>query len=140
MIFFSRKNKHHTIPVIFVLMIGMVLFSCNYDKSGINPCNSVDSAAISFRNQIIPLLHSKCSIPGCHDGGSAGGHLDLTDSIAYSQLHKPGSGYIDSLNATNSIVYKRLNSNTQRMPPTGKLSVCDIRMVLKWIQEGAANN
>lgn len=128
------------IPVIFILLTGIIFFSCRNDKIEGSPCNSSVPASVSFSGNLLPIFRAYCSIPGCHSGGSPTGNLNLEDPVAYSQLLHPGSGYVDTLNPSFSVVYIQMTSSSQPMPPTGKLEACKIEMVLRWIQQGARNN
>ncbi|MEJ7589085.1 MAG: hypothetical protein WKI04_16130 [Ferruginibacter sp.] len=63
-----------------VLLVSIPLFagSCYYDKEELlypgnnQPPNCATSPA-SFNADVLPLLLSKCAIPGCHDGAASGG-------------------------------------------------------------------
>jgi len=132
------KNIHYyilkrAIPII----VGIALFSCIHQ--GNDTCLT-NPSAISFSNDIIPLLNTNCSISGCHSGGNPTGKLNLEAANAYTSLHKPGSGYLDTLNATNSIIYIQMTSSSQPMPPSGQLDICKKDLILKWIKQGAKNN
>lgn len=72
----------------------------------------------------------------CH---SSGGQVpNLTAANAYTQLMS--LGYVDTTNAEGSTLYLRMNSSTNPMPPSGKLSDDKINKVLAWIKQGAQNN
>jgi hypothetical protein len=96
--------------------------------------------SVSFSTDIVPLFNTYCNISGCHSGSSPEGNFNLESSIAYMELMKPGTGYIDTVTPGFSVLYTQLISVSQPMPPTGKLDDCRIEMVLKWIEQGAKNN
>lgn len=74
---------------------------------------------------------SECAGSGCHEGTAA---PNLTTGKAYTNL--VDGAYVDTLNAEQSILYLKLNSN---MPPGGKLPAGDIAKILLWIKQGAQN-
>ena len=130
--------------VVSVLLIGgtaITISSCSKDKKEL-PCNkSLVKDSISFNKDLTAsVFHLHCSLSGCHSGGRPAGNLNLEDSVAYSQLMKNGSGYIDTLNPNYSLLYIQMNSDAPTMPPSGKLDDCTINAVLQWIKEGAKNN
>ena len=64
--------------------------------------------------------------------------MDFTH--AYQQLSKKGSGYIDTLQPTFSILYGVLTSTNNPMPPAGTLAPCDIELIRKWMEQKGRNN
>lgn len=133
-------NIEKVIPLVFLLYCGITFFSCTYKKENNDPCQSTVPDSVSFKRDLIPLFSGNCIASGCHSGGSPAGHLNLEPSLAYAQLSKSGSGYLNVANPTHSLLYSQLNSSSQPMPPTGKMEVCKINLVLKWIEQGAQNN
>jgi hypothetical protein len=126
------------IPVVCLWAAGM--FSrCTKDVGRIKPiCNIPET--VSFSRDIIPLFQKNCSISGCHNSTSKTGNLNLEINVAYSSLMKSGSGYIDTINPNYSLLYSQMTSASNPMPPTGKLSNCDISLVFSWIEQKARNN
>ncbi len=66
----------------------------------------------------------------CHSAVNPKGKLNLEAANTYTSLHKSGSGYIDTLNATNSIIYIQMTSASQPMPPCGQLDICKKDLIL----------
>lgn len=60
--------------------------------------------------------------------------------MAYEQLSKEGTGYLNTDVPNHSILYTQLNSLSLPMPPEGKLDQCSIELILKWLEQGALNN
>ena len=127
-------------PIVFLTMVGIAFSSCSSDKLEIAPCASEIPATVSFQKNILPLFHATCSLSGCHTGAFPQAHLNLDDSVAYSQLWKPGKGYVDTINPNFSVLYTRLTDVNRPMPPAGRLDACKIQLILKWIQQGGLNN
>lgn len=105
------------------------LNSCYYDNfKELNPegaltttSNCDTAAAISYTNQIVPIINNACL--GCHNPGSG----DLSN-------HASVQAY-----ATSGNLYNRVS--TGNMPQGGpKLSDCDIAKIKKWADAGAPNN
>jgi len=89
--------------------------------------------SVSFSVDIVPLLESECAISGCHVTGLVA--PDLTPANSYDQLTL--LGYVDTTNAEESILYKRIIKD---MPPSGLMTQEEIAYVLAWIEQGAQNN
>jgi hypothetical protein len=49
-------------------------------------CSCAGSSAVSFKNDIAPLLETACSAAGCHSGAKPKEGLALQASVAYSEL------------------------------------------------------
>ncbi len=113
--------------------------SCTYDVAEKSTCTDIPDS-VSFSANVIPILNNNCSIPSCHSGIEPTGNLNLEDAVAYQNLWRNGSGYLDTVNANHSILYTQLVSSTLPMPPTGPLDSCNINLILKWIDQGAKNN
>src|SRR5438270_76179 len=111
-------------PLVFLLATGIAFYSCTQDKKEIGPCSGEIPPTVSFSKNLIPLFHANCSLSGCHSGSSPQGHLNLEDSSAFSELMKPGKGYINTGNPTFSFLYSQMTSATTPMPPSGLLSAC----------------
>jgi hypothetical protein len=142
----NKQNKitfnlyHKMETLIMLLTIVSVFHNCSYENESSYYCNPPIPDIISFQNNVLPLIRDNCSLPACHSGGSPTGNLNLEDSLAYTSLSKPGSGYLNLVNPTKSLLYSQMISSSTPMPPTGLLDSCKINLVLKWIQQGAKNN
>jgi len=84
----------------------------------------------------VPIFTTECAIPTCHVNG--GPPPNLIADKAYDELM--GLGYVDTTNAESSILYVRMVSTTNPMPPAGVLPAEQIAYVLAWIEQGALNN
>ncbi|MBK6444999.1 MAG: hypothetical protein IPG90_00725 [Bacteroidetes bacterium] len=132
----SRK----VISAGLIIIVGITFHSCKYDTFENEPCQLKIPDEVSFHADILPVLRENCSTVGCHSGGNPTGHLNLDDSLAYGELSRAGSGYINTNIPTHSLFYSQLISISQPMPPNGKLDDCTIEMILRWIKQGALNN
>lgn len=122
------------------ILIGITAFySCTYEKGEVKVECSLPTT-VSFNQDILPIFNANCSTPGCHTSAANAGSLNLESSIAYSQLLASGSGYVDTITPNFSVLYSKLISSSNPMPPTGKLDDCKIKLVLKWIEQKAKNN
>ncbi|MFN8144451.1 MAG: hypothetical protein U0073_08540 [Bacteroidia bacterium] len=136
----KKYRTRKLIPVILIIVTGVYFQSCYYYHLESRPCQLTEPEQVSFRTDILPVLRTNCSLSGCHSGGSPSGHLNLEDSLAYTELSRSGSGYINTTTPTHSLFYSQLISTSQPMPPTGRLDDCTVHLILKWIQQGALNN
>ncbi len=124
--------------VVFILLISVIVIDLSCTKHVVDPvCTQTLPKTISFSKHILPILNANCNSSDCHSGNSPAGFLDLSSSVAYSKLMKKGSGYVDTINPSNSILYTQITSS---MPPSGKMDPCNIDMILKWIEQKAKNN
>jgi hypothetical protein len=122
-------------------MIVLIFFvaSCTYEKAEPQLLCAAPEI-VSFRKDIQPIFDDHCNTAGCHSGNNPTGNLSLEANIAYDQLTKKSSGYIDTLHPSYSVLYASMNSTGNPMPPNGKLDKCTLDLVLKWIRQKAKNN
>ncbi|MFM7767485.1 MAG: c-type cytochrome domain-containing protein, partial [Bacteroidota bacterium] len=118
----------HEIPQPIVIDDGTGNGTGNGAGSGI-PC---DPDSVYFEQQILPLLVSNCSQPGCHNAGSAQDGVVLT---SYSNLMNTAG-----TNELWEVITE--NDPDKIMPPPSEspLSSAQINLIQTWIQQGAQNN
>ncbi|MBI4529899.1 MAG: hypothetical protein HY709_00100 [Candidatus Latescibacteria bacterium] len=96
---------------------------------------------VSFRQEIQPILNTRCAIVGCHIAPNPANGLDLS---SYANLMKGAGGVrvVIPNDAQNSTIIKRLEGReTPRMPLVGTpLFAEQITLIRKWIDEGAKEN
>ena len=126
----------------FLYIILITLVSCTYDNENSLPAKASQSLpdTVSFHKNVQPIFTSNCDNNGCHAGAIPSNRINLDSTLAYSQLLKSGSGYVDTINPSSSVIYVSIISVSDPMPPGEKLSDYDIQLILKWIQQGAKNN
>lgn len=116
-------------------MTGSVLFvlvfhsSCYFDV--IIPETAKDTEAVSFGNDIQPILNSVCV--SCHNGVVA--VVDLQPGQSYFSLIQ--GGYINVLSPVESDLINKLKENH---PFSGAVTDSEMELILQWIAEGGANN
>ena len=118
--------------LIFFMALGLI--SCYKDV--ILPEVAVDPdgppQAVSFKNEIEPMVNSKCTLSGCHDKG---GHKPwMVTGIAYKEI--VNGGYVNTLVPKSSILYIMINGDMQPYIP----SATDRQKIYDWIRNGAPNN
>lgn len=92
-------------------------------------CNvSVDTANVTFSKSVKPMLDTYCV--GCHKVGAASGSVVLDNYTAVKV-------YVDNQRLFGSMTSQQGYS---AMPPTGKLTDCQLLVVQKWILKGAKND
>ncbi|MBW8049120.1 MAG: hypothetical protein FVQ77_02030 [Cytophagales bacterium] len=125
-----------SMAIISVLIYGT---SCTKDVGPIiiEPSGN-NGPPVSFANDIQPIFNQDCT--GCHDDTHP--KLDLREGFAYGQLLIGGASapYVDTLNAEQSLLYQRVTSPSNPMPPSGALQNFQAQKILKWIEQGAKNN
>lgn len=102
------------------IMEGALHTTCNE-----NDCDSVN---VTFTAGVKPIIENNCI--GCHSGASPEAGLLLTN---YNEVKTAAinNALLDHIQETNWY---------SLMPPSGKLSVCDIAKINKWISDGLPNN
>jgi mono/diheme cytochrome c family protein len=89
---------------------------------------AVDTANVTFSKRINPLLQTNCV--GCHKTGSVSGGV-LLDSYANIKA------YVDNKKMWGAMNYI---TGYSAMPPSQKLTDCQLSVVKKWIDKGAKND
>ena len=118
--------------IAMALAGAMAINSCTHKAPALPP--------VSFSNDIMPIIQANCSINGtCHVGSyNDNGHIDLSDSVAYSTI--TSKGLISISNPTASLMYSEIQTGYMPKAPYGPLSANEITLILQWIQQGAKNN
>jgi mono/diheme cytochrome c family protein len=88
-------------------------------------CDTV--SPITFSGTIWPIMQTSCT--GCHSGASPSGGVSLANYATAAAAAANGS-LMNSLNGTG----------VTKMPPGGSFSVCRIRQVEIWVNNGYLNN
>jgi uncharacterized membrane protein len=93
-------------------------------------CNSgCDTTQFAFAANIKPILSTYCN--GCHSGTSASAGIDLSTYAGVLVVANNGKLYGSVAHLTGYFA----------MPQgAAQLSACQIRIIQKWVQAGAANN
>ena len=123
-----------------LLFATVLLFSCSRNKGLLSQPECPTKAVVLYKTDIQPLFDANCNTASCHSGSDPAGNLDLETGRSYAALNRPGSGYLDSIDPDNSVLYSMMTSASNPMPPQGKLSACDLQLIYQWMSEGARNN
>lgn len=118
------------IGIIFSLLLLCLYVGCtNNNPEKLYPqTGNCDTTKVTFSQDIAPIFKNNCE--SCHSGSqpSGGRLLDSYDAIARTA---------DSGRLIGSIKHE---SDFSAMPPTGKLSTCNIDKITAWINKGKPNN
>jgi hypothetical protein len=124
---------------VFLFMAAWLLGACTFRKEELTvSCDLPET--VSFSRDVLPVFNAHCNTAGCHSGALPTGGLNLEPDQAWDQLHQPGSGYIDTVMPSFSLLYAQMTSVSNPMPPSGHLDSCTQSMILKWIGQKAPNN
>lgn len=123
-------NKTHSLLGISLLLGMLMLSSCYYDNEEelyeyYNQSNPCDTTAVSFADDIMPMIQGNC-ITGCHVAGGTGSGIFEN----YAEV----KAKVDNGSMNNRVVVQR------NMPPSGVLTECQILQMQAWILNGAPNN
>lgn len=112
----------------------LALNACYYDNkedlySNFPKENTCDTLIVGFSQEVLPLITQQCT--GCHNTSSAAAGLVLTNhaTIAAALSNRP------VLNRIN-----RATGDGLLMPPSGKLTPCQIATITAWQNQGLLNN
>ena len=123
---------------VLSLAVSVSLTSCYYDTeeelypdSGSVVC---DTISVSYTNDIVPIMNSKCSTPGCHAGANAAAGIPLETYAGVKE-------YIDADKARfiSSIIWDG-NASTMPKGASTKMIDCNINTIKAWINSGYPNN
>lgn len=118
---------------IFLMMV-TGLTSCYRDV--ILPDAAVDPdgppQSVSFKNDIAPMVNTKCAIAGCHVSGAHKPYMAMGGS--YEAI--VNGGFVNTLIPKQSILYQKINSEMKEYIP----SAVDRQKIYDWIRTGALNN
>ena len=96
-----------------------------YNSSCTSDTASCDAGSPTYSKDIQPVVLTNCL--GCHSGNSAGGGIDLSAYQGVRAVALSGKLY---LSVSQS-------GGAAPMPPSGKLSACDIKKIKVWAEGGA---
>lgn len=120
--------KHFFFATLSLLFISiMTQTACFYDnEQDLYGTATCDTTAVSYATDIRPIIDGNCI--SCH---APGGQQELTPLVTYDDLKR----YTDSQN-----LIERTSGTTSLMPPSGKMSNCNIALIAAWVNAGAPNN
>ncbi len=119
-----------TFSVIFLLATLGSVSGCYYDNSEqlYGTGGTCDSTS-TWSADIQPLIQAQCV--GCHQGASASGGLDLSSHASVQNSALNGS-LLDRI--------QRGAGDPLAMPPSGRLSNCNVAKIRVWERGGALPN
>lgn len=96
-----------------------------------SPC---DPGTVDFKNEVLPLITSKCAMPGCHNSPNGEDGVVLDSYAKIRREVSPGS-------LNNSELWEAITETDpdKMMPPPGspQLTPAEKELIKKWIQQGA---
>lgn len=130
---FKFLNSHITISKLFCVCMLYSFFACTKDKGALiqDPdqnsaqIDSCDTIVYTYNADVRVIINNHCA--SCHGASSSNGFL-----IYYSHLN--------AYALNGSLMGCIKNQGYPLMPPTGKLSDCDIKGIENWVKAGAKND
>jgi hypothetical protein len=130
---FKFIHIHLKIKRLFFIYILYSLSSCTKDKGEfireINhdsvKIDSCDTIIYTYNQEVRSIINTNCVF--CHGASSSNGFL-----IYYS--------HVNAYALNGSLVGSLKGQGHPLMPPTGKLSDCDIKGIENWVKAGAKND
>lgn len=95
----------------------------------------IKDSLVCFERDIMPIFRANCALSGCHSDINPEDDLPLT---SYSKIMKK----IKPFNTSDSKIFKVITRNDDEImppPPYSKLTIEQIEIIRKWINEGANN-
>ena len=94
--------------------------------------------AVSFKNDIQPILNATCAVPGCHVGNRPDGGLNQETYDNFKNGGRTGPAFIPG-DGRNSLVVRKIDGGgmPRRRPP---LNRDQIQLFIDWIDAGAEDN
>ena len=131
------KNRKKILKhiLIFGLCLSPVLWMNSCEWTQLDEVQISENDTVSFANEIIPIFNNSCNMGGCHPAN--GISPDLSPENAYFNLDL--LQMIDTVAPEESVLYKRMISTSDPMPPAGVLDY-DSKLILNWIKQGALDN
>ncbi len=97
---------------------------------------AVEGATVSFANDILPIIESRCI--GCHGGDRTEEGLDLKAHASIMAGSSNGPVIVPG-DAENSLLVEMVA--TQKMPKRGpKLTPPQVQLITDWVNQGALDN
>ena len=122
--------------LIILIAVAFIGISCSKENiedlrasQNIGPVqDSCITSDLTFQNNIKSILSTNCGTSGCHAGPNGNGGLDLNTYTSAQRIAADGE------------MIGRIEGRTgPLMPPSGKLSDCEIEKIESWIADGAPN-
>ena len=117
--------------LFFLVSILPLISSCSYDSEEVL-YGLCDTEVISYADIIEPIIQTNCN-SGCHFGENPTGALSL-DSYEAVKSNAENAGYNGLINRIER------TSGSEAMPPSGRLTQCQIDQIIAWVAQGALNN
>ena len=95
--------------------------------------NGNEPASGIFLEDVLEIIDGNCL--ECHAGLTAEAGLDLSTDFCGSVMT---GGIVIPENPDSSLLYLRMRSPSDPMPPSGRLPTADLDVVRQWILDGAA--
>jgi len=125
------KLRHSCVMLVSACAWVLSVQSCVDHKLPSRDGLSCSGEAVSYADDILPIINTKCAIVGdggCHNGGN-GADRDWRD-FSLVQSH--------AMEIKNRIT--RTPGTAGYMPKIGSLSDEQIRLISCWVDQGAQNN
>ncbi len=121
-----KKIKSFFLSMLFAFAVN--ISGCYYDvEEELYPAssntNNCDTVVPTYSQKIAPLIASNCAASGCHVANGQSPNF---------------STYQNVLASVGRIKARAVTEKT--MPPSGPLTVCDVKALQQWIDAGAKND
>jgi hypothetical protein len=114
--------------LIRIALLSLALIGMCCRDNNIEPEIPVE---VSFASDILTIFFSNCALSGCHDGSGQFSLKTYSEIVANVVPGMP----------SQSKIYKAISGGGSiSMPPSGQLSNQQIKLIEKWIIDGAQQN
>ncbi len=127
-----RFPTGHFLRLLLIALLTHLLIGVH-----LSPCLAQTTAKIDFAKQIQPIFEKHCI--ECHGDSEPEGGLRLTQRDGAFVDGDSGSAVIVARHPDRSGLFVRISSKdkAERMPPDGGLTDKEIKLIQRWISEGA---
>jgi hypothetical protein len=147
----NPSMRRNSFPVIILAsLFVMIVFACKHDPLNpvdppidppIDPPTGVvcDPDSVYFQNQVLPILVSNCTEPGCH---SAADHQEGVVLDSYQSLLSTVEHVTQNDWGENKLIRSLEETDLEDRMPQNKppLSTEQINLIKTWVIQGALNN
>lgn len=119
--------------LVATIVTGVSITGCYKDVITPTITQTGPPPAVSFNNQILPILTTNCAKSGCHVPGSQMPYMDSAE--AYKDLIV--GGFVNTVVPNQSIIYQELDGGPMQVNIP---SQADINLIYYWIEDGAQDN
>lgn len=129
--YFLAKRMSLRISTSCLAVLGLMIFAPELSAADEDKLPSFSSEQVSFfEEKVLPILEQNCL--KCHSGESPKGELSLVSRASILEGGESGPA-VDFEDLASSYIVDAINYDSWEMPPTGKMSPDQIKVLTEWV-------